>query len=40
MIRQLKNLLKRNQTWAKKMTENDPDFFSTYPNSKLPNICG
>ena len=36
MIRQLKNLLKRNQTWAKKMTENDPDFFLNLSKQQTP----
>ena len=36
MIRQLKNLLKKNQTWAKKMTENDPDFFLNLSKQQTP----
>lgn len=36
MIRQLKNLLKKNQNWAKKMTADDPDFFHDLAKQQTP----
>ena len=36
MLRQLKNLLKKNQNWAKKMTEDDPDFFHDLAKQQTP----
>ncbi|TXK96422.1 hypothetical protein BMR07_07400 [Methylococcaceae bacterium CS1] len=35
-MRQLKNLLKKNQNWAKKMTADDPDFFHDLAKQQTP----
>ena len=36
MLRQLKRLLQKNQAWAKKMTEHDPDFFINLSKQQSP----
>lgn len=36
MHRKLKNLIANNKAWAKKMTENDPDFFSNLSKQQTP----
>jgi hypothetical protein len=40
MRENIEHLLARNQVWAKKMTDSDPNFLLTYLNDKNLNIYG